>query len=607
MCRTTVDCPGKTDFGDLSTKEPEVVSLTLFREKGQRLGIRLDKNGENGGDVFISALDGRKDSLLRTETMPILVGDLLIAFNDEACYGVNLQVLKFTIAQTTGLMTFQLRKTAGAALQDKVKQAIFIAPKAHTCLPMEIDFCKDYEKALTIASMNPQNQWLTSSCLKKGQVVLGINGTPSFQLEEEDAQVFLQTKNELDPFLSIKTFTPSTISKVSSFSSMRTLKTEDRENRQSYKERMRNMLRRKGGTSTPTAVSVSPPLEDKDASAEKQQNEKIEKYIAQQNERLEEILRMAKQEVDIDTAGKLPLFASCRKLFIAMKQSINGCKKVTNGEYFFRLCQIFGTVLVEYAQILSNAPVTNNSLGNPRLRKFKTMVSSSPSITLKTDGEISLCHVIATAKYCADTVELIEELIQETIAEEYKSQVDMNEEQEGFHSVSTKAMNLLVLGLHNRLAKDSFAIMGRLPWSNWDDVEDTNDYMYTICQIIQTYMETTHDLLPPAYFRNLCDKVAVDVIDMFYTTMVSKCNKSTSSGKQQLLLDAYTLKTYFLKLLREDTGSGTKQQNTTTFSETSLVMYETLVRESFLTIESLLKISACSDATFDDLLDADIL
>jgi hypothetical protein len=591
MCKTSVDLKRTTDFKALALQEPQVISLTFYRESiSQRLGIKL---GKDGGDVFVAALDERKGSMLRPSTMPIRVGDLLIALNNQACYGLDLETLKLTMAQSTGLVTLLLRKTAGAALQDKVKLAIFVSPKAYTCLPMEIDFCKDNQQALTIASLNPQNEWLTTSCLKQGQVILGINGTSSYQLEEEDAKLFLQTKNDLDPYLSIKTFTPS-LHRASSFSSGEDSGDDDNIETRSYlkqqRQRMRQMLTQRRPATEPEKEQESGGTASRMRQLWKQEG--METYVVQQTARFEEILSDAKTDSTIDEAGEIPVLASCKKLFIAMKQSIDGCRKGTTGESYFRLYQSFGDVLRRYAQILSNAHMSVKSFRRPRLQKIKLMVSSSPSIALAADGELFLCHVIATSKYCADTVELIEELIQETIDAPYKSKIDMISQQEAFHNVTAKAMTLLVFGLHHRLDKSSFAVMAKLPWVTWEQVDDTNDYVYSICQGVQNYIDTAKGLLPTPYFRSLCDKVAVDVADTFYATMIAKCNRTSAAAKQQLLLDAYTLKSFFLKLLK-----GKK-----CVAASSVAMYEKMVVEKFQKIESLLKMAACSDTDLQEFL-----
>ena len=208
------------DYKDLAAQEPQVVSITFHRSSRpgavhQRLGFRLHKGGEDGGDIRIAELDGKEDSILQP-FLPIQVGDMLVAVNHQSCYGIEFDVLLKAIATTTGLITLHFRRTSAAPLQDEIKQAIFYRAREHTCLPMAIDFKKPPEEGLTINDMDDQNPWLLSSCLEKGQVVLTMNGARSYQLEEEDAQLFLQTQSTLAKYLSLKTYFPSRKEEVGS-------------------------------------------------------------------------------------------------------------------------------------------------------------------------------------------------------------------------------------------------------------------------------------------------------------------------------------------------------------------------------------------------------
>eukprot|EP00980_Cylindrotheca_fusiformis_P022177 scaffold9078_cov129-Cylindrotheca_fusiformis.AAC.2 len=620
MCKTF-----GPDLQALSQQEPQVISVSFYRESvQQRLGLKL---GKKGGDVYVAALDGRNDSMLlisTTTTMPIRVGDIVTAFNGQACYGVDLETLKFTMSQSTGLLTIVLRKTVGAALQDKVKQAFFMTPKAYTCLPMDIDFRMDNQQPknnlLTIASLNAQNEWLLKSCLRTGQVVLDINGTSSYQLEEEDAQVFLQTRNELDPYLSIKTFTPSSMKPPILMTTRNNPNDENddsgaEEERnstgQSYlknqRQRIRQMLnnnkRRQVAVVTATEKELPKGGAGTSESRMRQvwKREGMETYVVQQTARFQEILNESKTEtITIDEKGELPVMASCRTLFIAMKQSIDKCRKEgTTGESYFRLYQSFGNVLQQYAQLLMHRHMSVKSFRRPRIQKIRLLVSSSSSssVALADDGEVSLCHMVATTKYCADTVELMEELIQETIDDEYKSNIDMTPQQEAFDDVTAKAMTLLVSGLHHRLVKSSFRTMGRLSWATWEQVDDTNKYVYSMCEEIQGYMDTATKLLPTPYFLSLCDKVAVDVADTFYSTMIVKCNRANAAAKQQLLLDIYSLKSFFISKTLADL-----LQTKETRASSTVALYERMVLEKFQKIESLLKTAACSDSDLQDFL-----
>jgi hypothetical protein len=229
--------PPPQPYGALAALDPQVVSLTFYRDPSEiprrRLGFRLSKTMDEGGDIRIAELDGRPDSILLT-SMPIDVGDLLVAVNQVACYGTHFYQIQETIAITSGLMTLHIRKTTAAPLQDELRQALFVLPPLLPAMEF-IEFRTSSSMrmrhstttttttggaggVLTIASIHKDNgttntnnttSWLTSSCLEQGQVVLSINDIPSYDLEPEDAQLFLRTKATLTPHISIKTYAPA--------------------------------------------------------------------------------------------------------------------------------------------------------------------------------------------------------------------------------------------------------------------------------------------------------------------------------------------------------------------------------------------------------------
>lgn len=209
------------DYLALCEQTPQVVSLSFYRDPQElpkrRLGFRLDKTldeqAQGGGDLRIAEVDTSPETLLGSMACQgvVEVGDILVGFNDIACYSNHFDAEM--ISKATGLTTLHIRKTTFAPLQDELRQAIFFQPRQHTCIPMAIELQVAKEEIsgkplLTIAQMDENNPWLKGSCLedKLRVVVLSINDVPSFELEEQDATLFLQTKGDSAGYISIKTF-----------------------------------------------------------------------------------------------------------------------------------------------------------------------------------------------------------------------------------------------------------------------------------------------------------------------------------------------------------------------------------------------------------------
>eukprot|EP00980_Cylindrotheca_fusiformis_P015983 scaffold4690_cov116-Cylindrotheca_fusiformis.AAC.13 len=365
-------------YQDLIDKEPHVVSITFWRDDchlnrpgeeqkvPQRLGIKIDKvptdddeqNGggaASGGDYQISALDDNPDSLLYG--MPIEVGDLLVAVNSQSCYGLDIQLLKQMVATQTGIVTLTLRKTRMAPFQDELRLAVFIDSQKHTCIPKDICFFKEQEKLAIFALYDefdvPQvgndadnggknngklknnknknstttdknnsnddsknkNEWLESSCLAEGQVVLDINGTPCFHLLEEDALAVMKETLEFDEVLAIKTYAPSRASSVA----------------------------------TESVDMV----------------ERISSYIVQLQLRMDRSLAQARHDTQVVSLANTitnnnendpypyPIWQSAATLERMFAGSYNRCIVVSNAKPLYRLYLVMEDVWTKYAKLLS--------------------------------------------------------------------------------------------------------------------------------------------------------------------------------------------------------------------------------------------------------------
>lgn len=648
-------------ISEFQAEPPKIVTLTFHRSSAeQRLGVKLGKRSKGeqvadddedtthsnifNSDVYVAALDEKRDSLLNPATVPIQVGDLVISFNDiQLCCNksMDLETLQEVMSQATGVITIRLYrhheandnsdfiipsdKGGGLEASEReqemiVQQAVFVQPKHHTCLPMDLDFdiqILSNQRCLTVGvnGTHDQNDWLSRSCLEAGQIVLAINGSCSYNLEEEDARIFFQTKCELSSSVSITTLgchpTKSGETKDDEISTM------DKENKTSESASKEKYFPAKWNRPSKKSMmwsSISRGQKETEEEKKQKEERKLDaQYIQETTIQIREILAEAKKDRSIDTAGKLPMFTSCRKLFVAMKHRIDACARERGtGEVYFQLyVSLSKDFLSQYARILKSSltaatPTKRMSGSGTRLLKMTKIIGSSSSSSIgierrfgydeKTaNNERVLCHIFNTSKYCVDTIEQMEEMIRNTIHFSYASKVDTTAQQEVFDEIAAKAMEFLLSLLSNQVGASAFAEMTRLPWKKWDQVQDTNDYVYSICHHVEAYISTAEGLLSPTYFCTLCDKLAMDIMKTFDSIMLSKCNQTTTTGKQQLLLDVHTLKSFFLGKLVEDHKKGALVSSWT--------IYETMVSEKFQRMEALLRVASVSESDLKDFMD----
>mmetsp|Transcript_2441 Transcript_2441/g.5696 ORF Transcript_2441/g.5696 Transcript_2441/m.5696 type:complete len:835 (-) Transcript_2441:58-2562(-) len=318
-------------YQDLLNKEPHVVSITFWREeapiqrdeteeirKPTKLGIMIDKvqaeeEGErSGGDYQITDIQDNPDSLLYG--MPIEVGDRLVAVNSQPCYGLDIEMLKRMIATQTGIVTLTLRKTRMAPFQDELRLAVFIDSQKHTCIPMDICLFKEEEKLSIFAlydnfdmdtesnANKNKNDWLESSCLAEGQVLLSVNDTPTFQLEEDDAHSIMNETLNTDEVLAIKTYFPSR-----------------------------------------TSANEAPDMVDR-----------VTSYVVQLEHRMTRSLAQARNENDDlnFSASPYPVFSSAVQLNKTLRGAYNRCISISTGKPLFRLCLVMEDVWSKYAKVL---------------------------------------------------------------------------------------------------------------------------------------------------------------------------------------------------------------------------------------------------------------
>jgi hypothetical protein len=322
-------------------------------------------------------------------------------------------------------------------------------------------------------------------------------------------------------------------------------------------------------------------------------------YIALEEQSMDEQLVMALEDRTVDTRGDLPVFTTSTKLFVYIKGSITRCTVLTKGNAFFLLHRAFQDSLKKYAQVLSSKlppPLPQSSgvgLGIANV-PFGKQEAQLQAYRVPQGEEVTVCHVIGTCEYCADTVEALEDLIRDTVDDEFKSKIDMMGQQEVFHDITAKAIRVLVTGLGNRL-EEPLKMMTSTNWAMFDEVGEESDYVRYMHKAIHPYVTASRGLIPTSYFRSFCDKFAMGFTNTYYKTLL-QLKKISEPGSQQLLLDVYNLKTLFLKLpvLEASTSSAaspTARKAVPAGSTIAPAMYTKMVQKQFKSIELLLKMT----------------
>ena len=165
-------------------------------------------------------------------------------------------------------------------------------------------------------------------------------------------------------------------------------------------------------------------------------------YIVLEEKSMDEQLISALEDRTVDTRGNHPVFTSSTKLFVYIKGSITRCTALTKGNTFFLLHKAFKDSLRKYSQVLNSKlpmQLPQKSVGPLNMPPVpfgnKQAQDTSPAqiacYRVPPGEEVTVCHVIGTCEYCAETVEALEDLIRDTVDEGFKSKIDMMGTQEG--------------------------------------------------------------------------------------------------------------------------------------------------------------------------------
>ncbi|KAL7473685.1 hypothetical protein ACHAXS_014184 [Conticribra weissflogii] len=334
-------------------------------------------------------------------------------------------------------------------------------------------------------------------------------------------------------------------------------------------------------------------------------------YVALEERAMDEQLHTAQSDNTVDTRGERPVFVSSTNLFIYMKNSITRCTALTKEKTFYLLQRAFQKKLQSYASVLDKKipqPVSQN-VAKLALANIQSASSSSGGLgqsasqssttiyRIPQGEEVTICHVIDTCEYCADTVEALEDLIRDKIGSKYKEKIDMSGEQEAFHDVTAKCIRVLVSGLEQRLDAPLKEV-SRTNWSSFEVVGEESSYVRAIHSTIHPFVVQVRELIPSSYFRSFCDKFAIAFASTYYHVLLG-LKKISESGTQQLLLDVYSVKTLLLKLpvLEGDKKTVTSRHSNsnpaTSLSVASTIppaMYTKMVNKEFRKLEVMLKL-----------------
>ena len=276
---------------------------------------------------------------------------------------------------------------------------------------------------------------------------------------------------------------------------------------------------------------------------------------------------------------------SSTELFAFYRHALQQCAKLSTGGSLAELTRVFVKYLDQYAQ--------------------QILLHYISSTHFKTPSVEDLILVLNTADYCYTTSAQLEDKIKSRIDQNLKQSVDLQSQADSFMGIASSAVRALVQMVEADL-EPCWREMRNAPWSKMDAVTDHSSYVGEIFSKCKAKSEEFLPLLHKhQYARAFVDHLVALVSSLFIHN-IFQCKPISETGAEQMLLDAYSLKTGLVSLLPPPAPAGFVKRVHASFSKIEPFLKTIQVQPSppeALVQAYLLHIADKSNANFRKILD----
>eukprot|EP00750_Incisomonas_marina_P002486 INCI12364.1.p1 GENE.INCI12364.1~~INCI12364.1.p1 ORF type:complete len:796 (-),score=180.58 INCI12364.1:2409-4796(-) len=253
-------------------------------------------------------------------------------------------------------------------------------------------------------------------------------------------------------------------------------------------------------------------------------------YVQAQKQNLDEMVDELTYEETIDhKSSSLDKYSSAVNLFMIIRDNLEHCAEISNGQTLMLLQKEVKQVFRKYADEVA-----------------LKLPSSVPTDGLAEKDVRIACYVVNTAAYCAETVPKVGDIVTRLIQEPFKEHIDMEAESEYFYDMLSSGIKVLIEHIMARCGP-AFGEMTRVAWANIQDVGDSSPYVSHIKTVLEAEVPLIRSILSALFFDNFCDRFASTFLPAFMNN-IFKCKRIGPVGSQQLLLDTSVVKTVVLAI-----------------------------------------------------------
>lgn len=234
-------------------------------------------------------------------------------------------------------------------------------------------------------------------------------------------------------------------------------------------------------------------------------------------------LRPPDADEDTPLSSVLP---SSIELFHFYRQTFSQCAKLSTGNNLLELSKTFSKYLDAYADSV-----------------LSRQLSSTTSHTLN-----DIATILNTAEYCHTTTEQLQDRIKARIDAPLADVVDLERQTDAFLSIISRTLTLLVARV-TAVLEPAWREMRNTPWRTMEHVGDQSGYVSSLTAALTNAVRPVLAVLAKdAWKRTFCDRAVDATVTAFIATVVA-CRPISSTAAEQMLLDAYTLRTHLEKLM----------------------------------------------------------
>eukprot|EP00013_Stygamoeba_regulata_P006215 CAMPEP_0177640838 /NCGR_PEP_ID=MMETSP0447-20121125/6755_1 /TAXON_ID=0 /ORGANISM="Stygamoeba regulata, Strain BSH-02190019" /LENGTH=833 /DNA_ID=CAMNT_0019142933 /DNA_START=47 /DNA_END=2548 /DNA_ORIENTATION=- len=270
-------------------------------------------------------------------------------------------------------------------------------------------------------------------------------------------------------------------------------------------------------------------------------------YIQDVDTRMRAEIEKCLDDWEIDE--KVHLLDSARKIVLCFRKAMEACLKLTRGQAFYDLSNLFKKFLLEYAQHLhARLPQPTNGL----------------IFHCDADQQRIIATITNTCDYLKTTSSQMAEKIKKEIDPQFAEGITTDAVEDEFARVASASVSVLVAVFLGKL-DPAIQKIPTMSWSTFQMVGDQSPYVNDIAKHLHDQVPFYQLALPKIHFLLFWKSFVVAFVSHLQNAIL-QCKRVSEEGQQQMHLDVVIIKKFLSEILKQGpssavTSTGLKRLN----------------------------------------------